>query len=67
MKPRNFLDRLIEPKAIFLIIQEGKKGIECYADPDLKFLYQSHKDYIKAFLFGVIKSLDDETKPPLKK
>lgn len=46
-----------EKKIDFIIIREGKIGLECWSDPKIKQLSKAHKELIKAFLNGVIEEL----------
>lgn len=51
------LNNLFKSRKIWLIVQEGRTGLEFYPDPDIKNLGKANKRLMKAFLEGVIEEL----------
>ena len=44
-------------KDVFILVREGKTGIETYISPNVKTFPEAYKGQLKAFLTGVLKDI----------
>lgn len=42
---------------VFILVREGKTGIETYVSPKIKTFPEAYKGQLRAFLTGVLKDL----------